>query len=370
MKKQTDRIFFGRETTKSATCPFCGLLLEKPKELETRRPGEMPVGTCSCGAVYAFDASGHNLGSAFIEALVFGCNMDWDLAWSLFPEEDYLEGLVEHYDIESNLIIPVGYHEGRKIPGALSFVRLHQEIREVTSGGVQKKIDRAAPATLKIVETLPAKRYSKKEIEELVRNYQVDLLLSAARQDKKIIRNLQRLLYSSDDLLRLRAADLLGKASAIIAQRDPGSISTLLQGLFNSVSDTASSCWGAIDAIGEILGSSPDIFLGYIPAMYRFLDEKGNRPRVIRAIGRTAESRSDLVRGSVFRLISFLQDPDPQIRGQAAWLFGHMGVPEARPDLEKLLNDLHEVKVYINGNIEIKPVGQLAAGALEAIDKK
>jgi hypothetical protein len=63
-------------------------------------PHEMPVGSCSCGAVYACDETGHNLGSAMIEALVFGCNMDWDLAWGLLPEEDYLEKLVENYDLE------------------------------------------------------------------------------------------------------------------------------------------------------------------------------------------------------------------------------------------------------------------------------
>ncbi|MBW2217590.1 MAG: hypothetical protein JRF34_10435 [Deltaproteobacteria bacterium] len=57
--------FHGREPIKKPECPFCGsLLIERPTELTTRRPGDMPVGSCSCGAVYACDESGRNMGSA------------------------------------------------------------------------------------------------------------------------------------------------------------------------------------------------------------------------------------------------------------------------------------------------------------------
>jgi len=77
-----------KEPTREVTCPFCGKPIERPRELATHRPREMPVGSCTCGAVYAYDATGHNLGAAFVEALVFACNWDWDLAWGLLPEED------------------------------------------------------------------------------------------------------------------------------------------------------------------------------------------------------------------------------------------------------------------------------------------
>ncbi len=139
--------FFGREPIKKPQCPFCGLLIECPKELSTRRTGEMPVGLCSCGAVYACDETGHNLGSAMIEALVFGCNMDWDLAWGLEPEEDYLQEIVENYDLTNHLIIPSGAYEGRRIAGALYFIRLHKDVQEVTSEGVRQRLAKAPPAS-------------------------------------------------------------------------------------------------------------------------------------------------------------------------------------------------------------------------------
>jgi hypothetical protein len=105
--------FLGREIIKRVQCPFCGAHLERPQELTTRMPGEMPIGSCSCGAVYACDETGHKLGAAMIEALVYACNMDWDLAWSLLPEEDYLEEIIEHYEYVTHSIDYTKFFEGR-----------------------------------------------------------------------------------------------------------------------------------------------------------------------------------------------------------------------------------------------------------------
>jgi len=63
---------------------------------------EFTGGTCKCGAVYALDRSGHNLGEAFFEALTFLCNGDPEKAISLNPE-DY-EIVDFSYDLYSNTI--------------------------------------------------------------------------------------------------------------------------------------------------------------------------------------------------------------------------------------------------------------------------
>lgn len=364
--------YFKKEVTFRAECPFCGLPIDRPVELATRRMGEMPVGTCLCGAVYACDVSGRNLGSAFIEALVFGCNMDWDLAWNLFPEEDYLEKLVENYDFDTHRFVPGGFYEGRRVRGALYFIRLHKDIQEVTQEGVQGKLKRAKPdAAAPANPSPPAKRFTRQEVGELVEQYRPGPLLSnTAGQEKRILRDLQRLLYSGDELLRTRAADVLGKVSAVIARKDPGIVSDLLQRLFNAVTDTAASSWGAIDAIGEIIGNSPDIFSGYIPLLYQFLEEEpyqSLRPRIVRALGRAAETRPDILKKSIFRIIPLLGDTVPETRGYAALLCGNLGAPEAGEELERLEHDQNQLSIYLNGNIEKMTVGQLAAEALAKI---
>lgn len=360
----------GKEYTRPAQCPFCGLPVERPLELTTRRYGDMPVGTCSCGAVYACDATGHNMGSAFIEALVFACDMDWDLAWSLLPREDYSEKLVEDYDLESHQIIPGRFYQGRRISGGLFFVRMHRDIREATSPGVTRKLNMAraeSPGSSPSGERPAPKPFTKKEVEDLVSEYRVLQLVDMAAQDKRIMRDLKRLLYSGDPLVRSRAAEILGKVSSVIARKDPGSVSNLLMGLINSVSSPGASSWGALEAIGEIIAGCPDLYAGYIPLLYNFLGDSHHRPGVLGAIGRVAEVRPDLLKGAAFRLMPFLQDPDPGARGYAALLFGSLGMAEAKNGLNAIRDDAEEIKIYKNGIIAKKTVGQLGQEALERI---
>ncbi|HBX23009.1 MAG TPA: PBS lyase [Desulfotomaculum sp.] len=359
---------FGRDVTEKAKCPFCGLAIERPSELNTHRLGEMPVGSCSCGSVYAYDVSGHNLGSAFSEALVFSCDMDWDLAWNLLPDDDYLESLVENYDDETNLIVPDGFLEGRKIPGALYFIRLHDDIREATEEGVHKKLERARP--VKQISKKPARgivkrSFTKQEVAQLVNEYRLEPLLEFAAIDNRIIRDLQRLIYSGDELLRLRAAETLGHAAAVISRRDSGAVAKLLHRLFTALEDTASSSWGAVDAAGEVIAAVPGIFSGYIPELYKFLGDESLKPRVLRALGRVAETHPKLLPKRPTYFVPFLQDNNPETRGYAAMLLGLLNARETRDDLEKLREDTGELQIYVAGQLVRKTVGEIVEEASE-----
>ncbi|MBW1704219.1 MAG: PBS lyase [Deltaproteobacteria bacterium] len=362
--------FIGKTLTMPPSCPFCGLLIEKPRELESRRPGEMPVGSCSCGAVYACDETGHNQGAAMIEALVFGCDMDWDLAWNLLPEEDYKQEIVEDYDYIRHLIVPGGFIDSRRISGVLFFFRLHEDVQEVTSEGVRKRLKKARPSPVspeRPDSRTGKKSLSKKEIEELVGKFRIEPILSVAGEDKRLIKNLQRLIYSGDDLFRKRAAEILGRACAVIGEKDPGAVSKLLQGLFYAISDTAAFTWGAFEAIGEIISHRPDLFAGYVPQLYQFLADETRRAQVLQTIGRVAMSRPDLLRKHTFHFFTYLEDSDPAVRGYTALLMGNLDAHEAKEDLEKLLDEFHEIDIYENGNLEKMTVGQVAKEALKKI---
>ncbi|MCP4575750.1 MAG: HEAT repeat domain-containing protein [Deltaproteobacteria bacterium] len=362
-----DQKFFGREPIQRAECPFCGLPIEKPKELNTRKPGEMPVGMCSCGAVYACDETGHNLGAALIEALLFGCNMDWDLAWGLVADEDYKQEIVENYDFTTHLVIPSGTYEGRKT-GALYFIRLHQEVQEVTAQGARNRLASAAPENPKTwVKHSSAKRMSKKEVEKKVKAYQIDPILDAVRDDKKIIRYLQRLLYSGDNLLRHRAAEALGSACAVVGDRDPGIVSKLLQGLFYSLTDTAAFPLGAFEAIGEIIAQRPDLYGGYTSQLYQFTGDVNRRVDALKALGRISITQGPFIRKHTLYFFAFLEDPDPMVRGYTVWLMGNLGAHEARKDIEKCLGESHALEIYETGNIRIMPVSEIAKEALNKL---
>ena len=61
-------------------CPFCGQDVGKPKYPDKRKLGEFALGKCECGAVYASDPSGFNIGAAIVELMVHACDDNWDMA--------------------------------------------------------------------------------------------------------------------------------------------------------------------------------------------------------------------------------------------------------------------------------------------------
>jgi len=359
---------FGREAVKKPTCPFCGLPLARPRELDTRMPNEMPLGTCSCGAVFACDETGHNLGIAQLDALLFSCNMDSDLAWGLLPDDDYREAIVERYDRVNHLIVPSGVYEGRRISGALFFIRLHADVREVTAEGVEKRFSKT-PEIKTEKETAPAATISlsKKDVEKCVNDFDAETLLEAARGDKKILRHLQRMLYSGDDLFRKKAAELLGLVCAQVGRKDPGAVSKLLQGLFTAVGDTAAFTWGAFEAIGEIISRKTDLFGGYIPYLYQYLQDETRKAQAIETMGRIAIENPALLRKVTFRFLTFLDDPDPRVRGYSAWLLGNLRAYEAMDLLEKMLKEKDEVQIYGNGRLESLPISKVVSESIEKI---
>jgi hypothetical protein len=351
--------FFGKDIMVKPACPFCGMLIERPDQVPSR---EMPLGACSCGAVYACDVTGHNLGSAMIEALVHACTGDWDCAWDLTPDEDYLDKQLKNYDFETHHIIHGGVYEGRRITGVLYFIRLNKPVAEKPLPGRSERP--VSPNAGTAPRRTPRRSSAKQEVEDLIRNYDLEPLLDMAAQDKRILRDVKRLLYSAEKLFRWKAAEALGKISPVIAQKDPGAISKLLQGLFTSVSDTAASSWGFVDAIGEIISALPDHFSGFLPQLVQLSRDHSLLPEVLRAMARIGETRPDLLRRFSYPMIPLLRDSDPEVRGYAAILLGHLKAYEAKEDLVRLQGDKTTIEIYRTGQLEMTSLEKIASESL------
>ena len=104
-------------------CPFCGQKIGRPSDAIERKMTEFKVGRCQCGAVYTSDPTGHNVGAAMVETLVFACDNNWDFAWDLMPEDDYLTGRIEDYDEQTHQVVETRNLDGRAVRGVLYFVR-------------------------------------------------------------------------------------------------------------------------------------------------------------------------------------------------------------------------------------------------------
>ena len=347
-------------------CPFCDEPIEPPKEVPSARILEFPRNVCkNCGAVYVYDPTGHNLGAAYVEALVFACDDDWDLAWQLLPEEDYLERRIEHYDGVTHQVIQGDFYQDRKVRGVLLFIRLQDDIQEVTHEGVKRKIS-TLPS-----ESIPKRsaKFSKKLVEELVRENNLEELITLAKEDTRVIPALQRLLYTGDEKFRWQAIKALGIVSKIIIKIKPTIVTKFLRNIIYARSDSAASSWGAIGATAEVISNNPELYKNFIPPFVSFLIDQDSRKEVLWGIGRVAEKgRPDLVKRVIPALYKLVTDEDPDIRGHAAWCLGIFKEKPAKPLLEDLVEDHHVIQIFIEGELKEKTVSELAKKAIQQIE--
>ncbi len=346
------------------TCPFCNALIDRPQEFPDF---EYPIGICqNCGAIYVYDASGYHLGAAFVEGLLFACNGDEDLAWNLLPEDDYVDTIIDDYDGVSHKIVSGGGYQGRKIKGKLVFIRLHDDIQEVTSDGVKKRAEAVFCLPKKKVSR--SARFSKRLVEDLVKAGNLNEILSLAQEDTRVIPALQRLLYSVDERLRWQAIYTLGKVCVLYLKKRPDIVTKILNNLLYARSDSAASSWGALGAAAEIISQNPAFLKKFIPQFVSFFLDESARAEVLWGIGRIAQVDKNAVKKAIPALYKLVTDPNPNIKGHAAWCLGIFKEKPAKPLLEDLLNDETKIRIFIGDKLREITIAQLAKEAIENLE--
>lgn len=359
-------------------CPFCGQAIKKPQPPANRKLGEFNLGVCQCGAVYASDPTGHNVGAAMVEALVSACNDDWDLAWELLPEKDYLTGRIENYDEITHQVLDQKHLDGRFVRGVVYFVRLHRDIDAIAKRFTAKQVCHGEPAAT-TDNALPAvepnrdpkrvkKRASKNMVRQLVEAGDLEQLVDLMFDDVKTLWFMQRLLYDPDEAKRWKVAHLIGRACARFSTRQPGPVSDLLHRLFEACSDSAATNWGLVATIGSVVAGRPDIFGAFTRHLLRYLDHPSTRNEVLWALGTIARTRPDLIRNTpVYRLFALLDDPAPLTRALTIRLMGHIKAGEVLRKIEPLADLATPVTVYEDGEPHHTTIAALADKAVQLI---
>jgi hypothetical protein len=356
-----------RVELKDPRCPFCYQKIEQPKELRERKPVEFPLGVCEhCGAVYVFDATGHNMGSAFIEALLFACNYDDSLAFSLSHGEDYVDAVIGPYDIITHKILSEKIYEDRYIRGVLIFVKLIQEFQEVAGEKVKKRIGTAMPVSEK--KRLRSEKFSREKVQGYVSENNLEELIALAEEDSRVLSELQRMLYTPDEISRWRIIEILGQICGKVGEKRPDIVSKFLSRLLESAKYPGTSAWGALEAGGTIINNNPDLFGEYSEAVLSFLKDKNYWKEATWAIGKIATVKPHLVRYAARTLSLFLEDPDPTLRGYAAWALGELGNNDVITALKELETDENKISIFKEGTLQEATVSRLSKEALQKID--
>ena len=359
-------------------CPFCGQDVGRPQYPDERKLGEFALGSCECGAVYASDPTGFNIGAAMVECLVYACNDNWELAWDLLPDQDYLTGRIEDYDEVTHQVVEKRNLDGRIIRGVLYFIRLQESLGELTvrfnqqgkspaaeSGGAQVKIQ---------VEEKPDPRRTRKKanknlVREMVQDRDIEGLVALSFDDKKTLRLLQRQLYEPDEARRWAIAALIGEVCSRVATRKPGMVSDLLHLLFEACSDSASSNWGAVESIGFIIAGRPDIYGSFTRYLLAYIGDPSTRVQVLWALGTIAERRPDLVRNtSFYQLVGLLDSPVAAVKGHMLRILGRLKAKEVAGRIRMLQEDKTPVIIFENGRPVETSIGALAGEAKQLLE--
>ncbi|MCL1980348.1 MAG: PBS lyase [Proteobacteria bacterium] len=366
-------------------CPFCGMDVGRPVESVQRKMREFPMGTCECRAVYVSDTTGHNIGAAMVECLVNACNDQWDLAWELIPEDDYLTGIIEDYDEVTHQVVPKRNLDGRAVRGVLFFVRLHKEMDELVKRFPSQAVPQPArqteagemPAATPTAVSprrdpkRPRQRADKQMVREMALCSDIGGLVALYGDDRKVLRYLQRLLYDPETGMRYRIAWVLGQVCGRVATSEPGPVADLLHRLFEACSDSAASSWGMIESIGAIIAARPDIYGAFTRHLFNFMGDPGTREAVLWGLGEIAATRPDLIRKIPFyALFPVLNHADPVFRGLTLRLLGRIKAKEAGFQIMGLSHDTTPITIYEQGWPVQTTVAELCAQATRLIHEE
>jgi hypothetical protein len=374
------------EAVSKPWCPFCGMDVGRPVPAMQRKMREFAMGACECGAVYVADATGHSIGAAMVECLVNACNDQWDLAWDLVPEDDYLTGLIENYDEVTHQVVPKRNLDGRAVRGVLYFVRLHREMAELVkrfeqkattgqSGPQEEGAQEGAQAPPAIEPARDPKRNKQKAdkrvVKELAQRADIDALVDLYFDDRKVLRYLQRLLYEPDPGARYQIAWALGQVCGRVATREPGPVADLLHRLFEACADSAASSWGMIETIGAIIAARPDIYGAFTRHLYSYMGDPALREAVLWGLGEIAAVRPDLIRKVPFySLFPVLNHTDPILRGLTLRVLGSIQAREAGFQIMGLQHDTTPITIYEKGQPLETTVAALSIQATQTIHKE
>jgi HEAT repeat protein len=156
-----------------------------------------------------------------------------------------------------------------------------------------------------------------------------DKLLSWYLNNRGAVRILTSLLYDDAPLIRWRAIEAFGLVSQELAKNDMESVRQIIRRFFWGMNDESGNLIrNAPEAIGEILLKVPDLIPDYGFVLASFISEEPFESGVHRAMARMIPEKPKFVNEITDKFIDSLNDDNPAVRGNAAYILASLN-----PDL-------------------------------------
>jgi hypothetical protein len=186
-------------------------------------------------------------------------------------------------------------------------------------------------------------------------------LTELASRESGVAAILMQFLYEPGALLYWRALEGLG----LVAGSHPEQVGKLINRLLYLLNeDSGSNGWGAAAALGEIGRNQIALVREIIPMFVGFLEEPFSQEPMLWGVGRLAEVQAELLHEVLPEIVPFLTNPEPQLRGLAAWGLGKARYQPAAAAIQALTGDENPVQIYAGGHLLETTVGQAAREAL------
>jgi hypothetical protein len=231
---------------------------------------------------------------------------------------------------------------------------------------VKEKLKYTTPITK---TKLRSEKFSKEKVRQYVFENNLQDLIALAEEDSRVINELQRMLYTPDERTRWKIIDLLGEVSKRVGEKRPDLVSKLINNLLQNAACPGASAWGALEAVGTIISTNPSLFGEFTRPLLSFISQQNLWREVTWAIGKIAHANQELAKLAFRGLSSFLDNPDPTIRGYAAWALGGIGFNDVAKKLKELETDDNKLSLWRDGDLQEVTVGQLAHEALQKISR-
>jgi len=217
-------------------------------------------------------------------------------------------------------------------------------------------------------------RALKRKVRDLLNSPDLDRALGelCRMPARQVVNPLFSFLHHGDEKAKWAAVEAMGAVVAQLADLDMEAARVILRRLMWNLNDESGGIgWGSPEAMGEILARHralaeeyAQILLSYARLNGNYLEHELLQRGLLWGIGRLAQTTPDFLQNAVPHLTPYLRSKDPTVRALAARIMGFLGMEGARPDLERLTEDLSEVSFWDSGRLYKGRVKDVAQGAL------
>jgi len=204
----------------------------------------------------------------------------------------------------------------------------------------------------------------KQEVTQALEKMDYKRLIELWSENNQIIRILISMTYNKRDVMAWRAIEAIGRITAVMAEKQPDDVRNLAGRLLWMIRDESGGIgWSAPEILGEIIRNNPELCNDLAPVLISFHEERMLRVGVLWAIGRIAEMNRGLAISAIPTIVSYLNDPEPDVRGMAVWSFSKIRAEGYDDVLKGLISDGQVMIIYDDGEFQKTTIGYLAGSA-------